>query len=114
MAVPGRASVGQGGQPIHGCGGRDHAERGKVRCRAMIPRSRWLGRGVVCTVSRYNIAPMPVGILLVLTSAVVFVSSAPFAKLLLASIYPWLTAGLLYHGAGVGLAIVHGLRGALR
>jgi drug/metabolite transporter (DMT)-like permease len=42
---------------------------------------------------------------LALASAVLFGASAPFAKLLLGSTDPQLLAGLLYLGAGVGLAI---------
>src|SRR4051812_38675389 len=58
--------------------------------------------------------PMQVGILLALTSAVLFGASTPFAKLLLGSVDPWLMAGLLYFGAGLGLAVSHVLRGALQ
>ena len=54
------------------------------------------------------------GILLALASAVLFGASTPFAKLLLGSVDPWLMAGLLYLGAGFGLAIVHVSRGALQ
>jgi drug/metabolite transporter (DMT)-like permease len=45
------------------------------------------------------------GVPLALASAVLFGASAPFAKLLLGSTDPQLLAGLLYLGAGVGLAI---------
>jgi drug/metabolite transporter (DMT)-like permease len=44
---------------------------------------------------------------LALTSAVLFGASTPLAKLLLGTIDPWLLAGLLYLGSGIGLAIVH-------
>jgi drug/metabolite transporter (DMT)-like permease len=54
------------------------------------------------------------GILLALLSAALFGASTPFAKMLLGSVDPWVMAGLLYLGAGVGLAIVHLSRGALR
>ena len=57
---------------------------------------------------------MQPGILLALASAVLFGASTPFAKLLLGSVDPWLMAGLLYLGAGLGLAIVHVSRGVLR
>ena len=53
------------------------------------------------------------GILLALFSAILFGASTPFAKLLLGSTDPWLLAGLLYLGAGVGLAVVHLSRAAL-
>lgn len=58
--------------------------------------------------------PMKTGIPLALASAVLFGASTPFAKLLLGTVDPWLMAGLLYIGAGVGLAFVHLLRGVLR
>jgi drug/metabolite transporter (DMT)-like permease len=47
------------------------------------------------------------GVPLALVSAVLFGASAPLSKLLMGSIDPWLLAGILYLGAGVGLAIVH-------
>ncbi|MDB5529417.1 MAG: protein of unknown function transrane [Devosia sp.] len=47
------------------------------------------------------------GVPLALGSAVLFGASAPLSKLLMGSIDPWLLAGILYLGAGVGLAIVH-------
>jgi drug/metabolite transporter (DMT)-like permease len=57
---------------------------------------------------------MKFGVLLALASAVLFGASTPFAKLLLGSVDPWLMAGLLYLGAGLGLAVVHVSRGILR
>jgi drug/metabolite transporter (DMT)-like permease len=42
-----------------------------------------------------------------LASAVLFGASTPLSKLLLGAIDPWLLAGLLYLGAGLGLAVVH-------
>lgn len=56
----------------------------------------------------------PFGILLALCSAVLFGASTPFAKLLLGSVDPWTMAGLLYLGAGLGLAAVHVSRTVLR
>lgn len=53
------------------------------------------------------------GVPLALASAVLFGAAAPFSKLLLASVDPQMLAGLLYLGAGIGLAIVHGVRAAL-
>jgi drug/metabolite transporter (DMT)-like permease len=53
------------------------------------------------------------GVPLALLSAVLLGASAPFAKLLLGAVSPQLLAGLLYLGAGVGLAIVHGARAGL-
>lgn len=54
--------------------------------------------------SRSHLLP---GVPLVLASAVLFGASAPFSKLLLGSVEPWLLAGILYLGAGVGLSVVH-------
>ena len=55
--------------------------------------------------SRY--AHLVPGVPLALGSAILFGATAPFSKLLLGSVDPQLLAGLLYLGAGVGLAIVH-------
>lgn len=53
------------------------------------------------------------GVPLALASALLFGASAPFAKLLLGVIEPQFLAGLLYLGAGVGLAAFHFGRAAL-
>jgi drug/metabolite transporter (DMT)-like permease len=53
------------------------------------------------------------GVPLALASAVLFGASAPFAKPLLDTTRPQLLAGLLYLGAGVGLAAVHAGRAAI-
>ena len=58
-------------------------------------------------------SPLWPGVPLALGSAVLFGASAPLAKLLLGSVDPWLLAGILYLGAGVGLAVVHWGRPAL-
>ena len=50
------------------------------------------------------------GIVYALLSAALFGVSAPLAKLLLGAISPWLLAGLLYLGSGVGLALVRLVR----
>src|ERR1700734_523377 len=50
------------------------------------------------------------GVPLALASAVLFGASTPFAKLLVGSIDPQLLAGLLYLGAGVGLAVGKAMR----
>lgn len=54
------------------------------------------------------------GVPLALLSAVLFGASTPFAKLLLGSVSPRMMAGLLYLGAGTGLAAIHLSRAALR
>jgi drug/metabolite transporter (DMT)-like permease len=54
------------------------------------------------------------GISFALLSAALFGASTPFAKLLLGSVDPWMMAGLLYLGAGVGLALVHLTRAVWR
>ena len=53
------------------------------------------------------------GIALALLSALLFGVSTPFAKLLLGAVDPWMMAGLLYLGAGLGLALVHAGRSLL-
>lgn len=53
------------------------------------------------------------GVPLALASAVLFGASAPFAKLLLGTVDAQLLAGILYLGAGTGLAAVHGGRAML-
>lgn len=53
------------------------------------------------------------GIGLALLSALLFGASAPLAKLLLGGTDPWLLAGLLYLGAGIGLAGVSAARAGL-
>lgn len=53
------------------------------------------------------------GVPLALGSAILFGAAAPLSKVLLLSIDPQMLAGLLYLGAGVGLAGVHLIRHAL-
>ncbi len=57
--------------------------------------------------------PARTGILFALLSAALFGASTPLAKLLLGSVSPWMMAGLLYLGAGVGLSFIHLSRRAL-
>lgn len=52
---------------------------------------------------------MPAGVLFALASAALFGLSAPLAKLLLGRLDPWLLAGLLYLGSGIGLALLRPL-----
>ena len=56
---------------------------------------------------------MQVGIAIALLSAVLFGASTPLAKVMLRSVDPGALAGLLYLGAGLGLAAIHLLRKAL-
>src|SRR5215831_19199152 len=49
-----------------------------------------------------------------LLSAVLFGGSTPLAKLLLSGIDPWMLAGILYLGSGVGLAVLLGVSAAGR
>lgn len=51
-------------------------------------------------------SPLWPGVPLALGSAALFGATAPFSKFLLGTIDPWLLAGLLYLGAGIGLAVV--------
>lgn len=50
---------------------------------------------------------------LALGAAALFGASTPFAKLLLGDVAPWLLAGLLYLGSGLGLGAIERLRDAL-
>lgn len=45
------------------------------------------------------------GVPLALASALLFGASTPFSKLLLGAVNPWLLAGVLYLGAGIGLSL---------
>ncbi|WP_082509897.1 MULTISPECIES: DMT family transporter [unclassified Rhizobium] len=47
------------------------------------------------------------GVPLALGAAALFGASAPLSKLLIGSVDPWLLAGILYLGAGLGLAAIH-------
>jgi drug/metabolite transporter (DMT)-like permease len=53
------------------------------------------------------------GVPMALASAALFGASTPLSKLLLGAVDPWLLAGLLYLGAGLGLAVMHFGRAAL-
>lgn len=57
---------------------------------------------------------IPSGIVLALLSSLLFGASTPFAKPLLQTVDPWMAAGLLYLGAGLGLAAVRLVRRAWR
>ena len=50
------------------------------------------------------------GVMAALGAALLFGASTPAAKLLLGPISPWLLAGVLYLGSGLGLALFRGLR----
>ncbi len=50
------------------------------------------------------------GVPLALAAAAAFGASTPVAKLLLSSINPWMLAGLLYLGSGIGLSLLIAIR----
>ena len=54
------------------------------------------------------------GVAAALAAALLFGASAPLAKLLLATVSPWLLAGLLYLGSGLGLLLYRAVRRAPR
>ena len=54
------------------------------------------------------------GVLAALGSAFLFGAGTPLAKWLLDEVSPWMLAGLLYLGSGIGLGIYRQLRGATR
>ena len=60
-----------------------------------------------------NLSHLWPGVPLALSSALAFGASAPLSKILLGSVDPQLLAGLLYLGAGIGLAFVHLARSVL-
>ncbi len=53
------------------------------------------------------------GVPLALAAAVLFGAAAPFSKLLIGAVDPWLLAGVLYLGAGIGLLAVQAARGLI-
>jgi drug/metabolite transporter (DMT)-like permease len=55
-----------------------------------------------------------VGVRAALASAVLFGAGTPFAKILLGDVSPWLLAGLLYTGSGIGLVAWRLIRRAPR
>ena len=65
-----------------------------------------MNHAVVSTSMTSSHAHLWPGVPLALASATLFGASTPFAKLLLVGVDPWLLAGLLYLGAGLGLALV--------
>ena len=48
-----------------------------------------------------------------LAAAILFGLSSPIAKLLIGKVDPWLLAGILYLGSGVGMSIIHLIRMAV-
>jgi drug/metabolite transporter (DMT)-like permease len=58
-------------------------------------------------------SPLWPGVPLALGSAALFGASAPIAKLLVGSVSPQFVAGILYLGAGLGLAVFHFGRGVV-
>src|SRR5258706_13555475 len=50
------------------------------------------------------------GVLAALGAALLFGAGTPVAKLLLGPVSPWLLAGLLYVGSGIGLALIRAFR----
>ncbi len=59
-------------------------------------------------------SPAHAGIAAALGSAFLFGAGTPLAKWLLLDVNPWMLAGLLYMGSGIGLGIYRQLRGAPR
>ena len=49
-------------------------------------------------------------VLYALTAAVLFGASTPLAKLLLGTMSPWMLAGVLYVGSGIGLGLLRLVR----
>src|SRR5262249_11781588 len=74
--------------------------------RVGVPRLDVWRRGDTASVKATTDGRYTLGAVTGLASAALFGISAPGAKLLLPAISPWLLAGLLYLGAGIGLSIV--------
>src|SRR5438270_7302062 len=72
-------------------------------CSLYMPRSVVSGFDMI----RTDHSPLWPGVPMALAAAVLFGAAAPFAKLLLGELEPQLLAGLLYLGAGIGLAAGH-------
>ena len=50
------------------------------------------------------------GVPLAIAAAILFGASTPLSKFLLGSIDPWMLAGILYFGAGIGLFVLRAFR----
>jgi drug/metabolite transporter (DMT)-like permease len=61
---------------------------------------------------RAGAAPLPTGVGAALLAAVLFGAGTPLAKALMGNVGPWMLAGLLYLGSGLGLALLRALRRA--
>jgi drug/metabolite transporter (DMT)-like permease len=61
---------------------------------------------------RPGAAALPAGVGAALLAAVLFGASTPVAKALVGDVGPWMLAGLLYLGSGLGLALLRALSGA--
>lgn len=57
-----------------------------------------------------GLSALPSGVLAALLSALLFGASVPATKLLVADIDPWLLAGILYLGSGLGLWAIRSMR----
>jgi drug/metabolite transporter (DMT)-like permease len=60
-----------------------------------------------------NISHLWPGVPLALASAALFGAVSPLSKLLLDAVNPFMLAGLMYFGAGIGLAAYRGIRGSV-
>ena len=60
-----------------------------------------------------NISHLWPGVPLALASAVLFGAVSPLSKLLLDAVNPFMLAGLMYFGAGIGLALYRSVRGSV-
>jgi hypothetical protein len=59
--------------------------------------------------SKMNVPRISSGVVFALASAFLFELSTPLAKILVGDVNPWLLAGLLYLGSGLGLATMYGV-----
>src|SRR5256885_6015880 len=88
--------------------GRLQCGPASIRCDTMLAKSRvlpWRAVNAIVTSTMFAQRKTWPGASFALLSALLFGVSAPLAKILLGDISPWLLAGLLYLGSGIGLAL---------
>jgi drug/metabolite transporter (DMT)-like permease len=65
-------------------------------------------------VTQLKLKTVPVGVIFAITTALLFGVSTPLAKHFLGSVQPWMLAGLMYTGGGLGLIPLYFLRNRIQ
>jgi drug/metabolite transporter (DMT)-like permease len=65
-------------------------------------------------VTQLKLKTVPVGVIFAITTALLFGVSTPLAKHFLGSVQPWMLAGLMYAGGGLGLIPLYFLRNRIQ